>query len=182
MKAVRKSASKARPAAAPASSVKGETSSNAVHPTQSSSWRHWFEQFARTASHAAGKPAAFFAAVTIIVVWLISGPIFGFSDTWQLVINTGTTIITFLMVFLLQHSQNRDTMALQVKLGELIIALKGAHNAVATAEDLSEEELAELHAHHAKQAAETLRRLEATHGTKAAAALIKKAADIQTRH
>jgi len=136
----------------------------------------WFEQFARIASHAAGKPAAFFAAVSIIAGWLITGPIFHFSDTWQLIINTSTTIITFLMVFLLQHSQNRDTMALQVKLGELIIALKGAHNAVATAEDLSEEELAELHAHHAKKAEETLHHLQSRHGSKAAAALLKKAA------
>jgi low affinity Fe/Cu permease len=80
------------------------------------------------------------------------------------------------MVFLLQHSQNRDTMALQVKLGELIIALKGAHNSVATAEDLSEEELAELHALHAKKAEETLHHLESRRGAKAAAALLRKAA------
>jgi len=121
---------------------------------------HWFERFARAAAHMAGKPAAFFGAVIIVVVWLVTGPVFGFSDTWQLVINTGTTIITFLMVFLLQHSQNRDTMALQVKLAELIIAVEKAHNTVATAEDLSEEELERLHRHYTQRARETLDRLE----------------------
>ena len=121
----------------------------------------WFERFARKASVLAGKPVAFFAALTIVIVWLTTGPIFGFSDTWQLVINTSTTIVTFLMVFLLQHSQNRDTMALQVKLADLIIAIEGANNELATAEDLSERELAALHAEYARKAAETLERLHA---------------------
>jgi low affinity Fe/Cu permease len=121
----------------------------------------WFERFARSASSLAGKPAAFFSALSIVVVWLATGPIFGFSDTWQLIINTGTTIITFLMVFLLQHSQNRDTLALQVKLADLIIAMKGADNKLATAEDLSEKELADLHASYSRRAQQTLEQLEA---------------------
>jgi low affinity Fe/Cu permease len=130
---------------------------------QSADARHLngFERFARKASILAGKPAAFFAAFGIVLVWLASGPLFGFSDTWQLVINTGTTIITFLMVFLIQHSQNRDTMALQIKLANLIIAVKGAKNELATAEDLSDRELAELHATYARKADEALKRLQA---------------------
>jgi low affinity Fe/Cu permease len=120
-----------------------------------------FERFARGASVLAGKPTAFFAALAIVVGWLVSGPTFGFSDTWQLVINTGTTIVTFLMVFLIQHSQNRDTMALQIKLADLIIAVKGAKNELATAEDLSDRELSELHTAYAQMADEALKRLQA---------------------
>ncbi len=93
--------------------------------------------------------------------WLATGPLFGFSDTWQLVINTGTTIVTFLMVFLIQHSQNRDTMALQIKLADLIIAVKGAKNELATAEDLSDRELSELHETYARKAEEALKHLQA---------------------
>jgi len=85
-------------------------------------------------------------------MWAASGPLFHYSDTWQLVINTSTTIITFLMVFLIQNTQNRDTMALQVKLAELIIAVQGAHNRLATAEDLSEEELERLHKQYCSKA------------------------------
>jgi low affinity Fe/Cu permease len=125
-----------------------------------------FERFARKASALAGKPMAFFTALAIILVWLVTGPIFGFSDTWQLIINTGTTIITFLMVFLLQHSQNRDTLALQVKLADLIIAVKGADNKLATAEDMSERELAELHTTYKHKAQQTLERLEAKRSVK----------------
>ena len=120
-----------------------------------------FERFARSASVLAGKPAAFFAALAIVLVWMATGPIFGFSDTWQLVINTSTTIVTFLMVFLLQHSQNRDTLALQIKLADLIIAVRGAKNELATAEDLSDRELAELHKLYALKAQQTLKHLEA---------------------
>jgi low affinity Fe/Cu permease len=110
--------------------------------------REWFGHFARVASTAAGKPIAFLIALTIVIVWAITGPLFGFSDTWQLVINTGTTIVTFLMVFLIQNTQNRDQMAMQVKLSELIVALKGAHNQLALAEEMSDEELEKLHEHY----------------------------------
>ena len=105
----------------------------------------FFSKFSHPVAHATGTPAAFLIATLIILVWAVTGPIFGYSDTWQLVINTGTTIVTFLMVFLIQNTQNRDTMALQIKLSELIIAMKGAKDSIATIEDLSEEELEQLH-------------------------------------
>lgn len=113
----------------------------------------WFSWLACAISHYAGKPATFLIAVLLVVIWAVSGPLFGFSDTWQLVINTSTTIITFLMVFLIQNTQNRDTTALQVKLDELIFGLKGASNKIAGAEKLSDEELETLH-HQYQQRAE----------------------------
>jgi low affinity Fe/Cu permease len=100
--------------------------------------------FARMANATAawsGKPAAFLIALAVVLVWGISGPIFHYSDTWQLVINTGTTIVTFLMVFLIQNTQNHDTQALQVKLSELILAMKDADNKVADIEDATDDEL-----------------------------------------
>ena len=122
---------------------------------QEKSQTGWFNWFAQNTAMLAGRPATFIIAATVIVVWGVSGPVFGYSDTWQLVINTGTTIVTFLMVFLIQHTQNRDTMALQIKLAELIIAMHGARNQVASAEDLCDEDLEALHAAYHKQASET---------------------------
>jgi low affinity Fe/Cu permease len=113
----------------------------------------WFTRFARGCERASGHPAAFIAAVTVIVLWAVTGPIFGFSDTWQLVINTGTTVITFLMVFIIQNTQNRDTGAMQVKLDELIRASKSAHNALLDLEELDEEAIERLRASYRKLAA-----------------------------
>ncbi len=100
-----------------------------------------FTRFANWTASAAGHPQSFVIACLIIVVWGATGPIFGFSDTWQLVINTGTTIVTFLMVFLIQNTQNRDSKAMQLKLDELIRATEGAHNALLDLEELTEEDL-----------------------------------------
>jgi low affinity Fe/Cu permease len=103
-----------------------------------------FRQFAHGVAHATGSPLAFVAAVLIIVAWGVTGPLFHFSDTWQLVINTGTTIITFLMVFLIQNTQNRDSQVVQLKLNELIRAVHRARNDLVDLEELSDEELRRL--------------------------------------
>src|SRR3977135_2325344 len=126
---------------APASDRKHRESTNAP----GHGFNRFFSRFAHMAARATGSPAAFLLAATFIIIWAVTGPAFGYSDTWQLVINTATTIITFLMVFLIQNTQNRDTMALQVKLAELIIAMKGAENRMAAVEDLSDDELEQLH-------------------------------------
>ena len=106
--------------------------------------KDWFHAFANRMSQWAGSPVAFFVAVAIIVGWAVSGPAFGFSDTWQLVINTGTTIITFLIVFLIQNTQNRDARAMHLKLDELLKGVKGARTQLVDLEEMSDEELAKL--------------------------------------
>jgi low affinity Fe/Cu permease len=119
-----------------------------------------YSQFAKAASRFCGRPRVFTLAAALIVVWLISGPLFGFSDTWQLVINTGTTIVTFLMVFLIQNTQNRDTEAMHVKLDELIRATKGAHTALLDLEELEEDELDAFRAKYEALATEARARMK----------------------
>jgi len=108
------------------------------------SQQSFFYKLARKTSEAVGSPFASISAVTVIIIWGLTGPIFKFSDTWQLVINTGTTIVTFLMVFLIQNSQNRDAKAVQIKLDELIRAIDSARNEIIDVEDSSEQELKQL--------------------------------------
>jgi low affinity Fe/Cu permease len=104
-----------------------------------------FRKFAQKVAHAMGTSWAFMFAALVIIVWSVTGPLFGYSDTWQLVINTGTTIITFLMVFLIQNTQNRDAKAIQLKLDELLKGVTGARTELVDLEELSDEELEELH-------------------------------------
>jgi len=118
-------------------SVKSPAKSNA----KQSSLIKWFDKISKVITRATGRPATFIVAATVVIVWAILGPIFNYSDTWQLVINTGTTIVTFLMVFVIQQSQNKDTIALQLKLNELIACQKNASNRLIDVEDLTEDEL-----------------------------------------
>lgn len=112
----------------------------------------WFNHFAKWTAHTTGRPSAFLLAVLVIVAWAVTGPLFHYSDTWQLAINTGTTIVTFLMVFLIQNTQNRDSQALHVKLDELIRAISSADNRLIDLDELTDEELARIQNHYAKLA------------------------------
>jgi low affinity Fe/Cu permease len=120
-----------------------------MRPTKT---RSRFTRFAKATSRVAGRPVAFILAVGVILAWLLTGPLFRFSDTWQLVINTGTTVVTFLMVFLIQNTQYRDAEAVQVKLDELLRATAGAHNALLDLEELEERELDGIRAGYARLA------------------------------
>ena len=122
-----------------------------MRPTKSTSL---FTRFAKWTARATGRPTTFALAAAVIVVWAVTGPLFKFSDTWQLVINTGTTIVTFLMVFLIQNTQNRDTEALQVKLDELIRVTKGAHLVLLDLEELDDEQLDKIYEVYEKLASE----------------------------
>lgn len=126
---------------------------------------NFFEKFANAATKFTGSSVAFIAATAIVIIWAVTGPLFNYSETWQLVINTGTTIITFLMVFLIQKAQNKDGKAIQLKLNELIAAQQGASNRMVDIEDLSEKELDQLHKFYV-----------------AIATLAKKEADIHCSH
>jgi low affinity Fe/Cu permease len=129
-----------------------------MRPTKS---RSWFTRFAKETARWTGRPIAFVLAVVIIVAWLATGPLFHYSDSWQLVINTATTIVTFLMVFLIQNAQYRDAEAVQVKLDELLRVTQGAHNALLDLEELEEDELDQIRSGYselAQGAREKLRR------------------------
>ncbi|MCZ8078696.1 MAG: low affinity iron permease family protein [Fuscovulum sp.] len=121
---------------------------------------NFYGEWSKRVSRFAGRPVTFSLALGVIAVWIVTGPIFGFSDTWQLVINTGTTIVTFLMVFLIQNTQNRDTAAIQLKLDELIRATQGAHNALMDLEELEERQIEAFRARYEKLAAAARQRLE----------------------
>ena len=120
-------------------------------------------RFATRVSQASGSTAAFVVALVVVIAWAVTGPLFGFSNTWQLVINTGTTIVTFLMVFLIQRAQNKDALAIQLKLNELVAALEGASNRLISVEDLSEEELEILRKHYYRLVQMSKRERDLTH-------------------
>lgn len=119
--------------------------------------RSFFTRLSQHVSHWAGKPQTFFAAAALVVVWALSGPFFGFGDSWQLVINTSTTIVTFLMVFIIQNSQNRDTAAMQIKLDELILKLEGAREELLDLEELDEEKIERFRSEFEEMAAQARR-------------------------
>lgn len=120
----------------------------------------WFGKFSNRVTHLAGSPVAFVAACCIVIIWAVLGPVFHYSDTWQLVINTGTTIVTFLMVFLIQQSQNKDTAALHLKLNELLSAVPKASDYLIAVEDLSEEELIIIRKYYEKMLSLTKKKAE----------------------
>lgn len=122
-------------------SEKNKVKSPSKNELKSSKLIKWFDKVSKVVTRATGRPTTFIVAISIVIIWAVSGPIFNYSDTWQLVINTGTTIITFLMVFVIQQSQNKDSIALQLKLNELIASQKNASNRLIDIEDLTEDEL-----------------------------------------
>ena len=124
--------------------------------------RSIFARFSSWVARSAGHPLAFAAAVLLIGLWLVAGPVFAFSNTWQLVINTATTIVTFLMVFLIQRTQNKDALAIHLKLNEIVAALEGASNRLIDVEDLTEEEIETLHSHYQKLVAMAKKDLQLT--------------------
>lgn len=124
--------------------------SNRIRWKRASGMSGVLERFAHRITIWSGSSRAFIIALGVVIIWAVTGPIFGFSDTWQLVINTGTTIATFLMVFLIQRSQNKDALALHMKLNEIVAAMKGASNRLIDIEDLSEDEVQTLHEHYRK--------------------------------
>ena len=121
-----------------------------------------FEGFSKVITQWTGSTGAFGCALGVIIVWAVLGPVFRFSDTWQLVINTGTTIVTFLMVFLIQRAQNKDSLAIHLKLNEIVAALEGASNRLVDVESLSEKELAQLHRFYSELATLTRKELDLT--------------------
>ena len=127
-----------------------------MRPTKS---KTRFTRFAKWTAHTTGRPLTFLLALVVIVVWGITGPLFGFSDTWQLIVNTSTTIITFLMVFIIQNTQNRDTAAMQLKLDELIRATQGAHNALLDLEKIDDEQFERYRRSYEKLAAAARKKL-----------------------
>ena len=137
------------------------SSTTAVRDIEPSALQPWrFSRLARSIATLAGRPVVFLSALTAILLWAASGPLFGFSNTWQLIVNTTTTIITFLMVFVIQNTQTRDTAAIQIKLDELIRATQGAHNALLDLEELEEEQLREYLRHYEELAAAARARLD----------------------
>ena len=140
--------------------AKRDGARSAAHGHGAGGLSQLFSRTAATVAHWMGKPIAFLTATALVIAWAMTGPLFGFSDTWQLVVNTSTTIVTFLMVFLIQNTQNRDTLALQLKLSELILVIGKAENRFAVAEDLSEEELEALHNELHQRAQSTLGELD----------------------
>jgi low affinity Fe/Cu permease len=155
---------RARPSPAITQPCSAESTDSAVKQKTHRTWSHLFSELACKTAHFTGKPLAFLTATFLVVVWACTGPLFHYSDTWQLVINTSTTIVTFLMVFLIQHTQNRDTLAVQLKLSELIIAVRGAENRLAAAEDMTEDDLERLHQEYRVRAEQTLDHLEQRRG------------------
>jgi len=123
-----------------------------------------FSQLAQAVATWSGHPGSFLLAVGVVLVWVVTGPLFGYSDTWQLIINTGTTIVTFLMVFLIQNTQNRDMLSMQLKLSELVLAMKGAQDRFAAIEDLTDEELEQLHEDCRRRAEQTMSHIERRRG------------------